>query len=392
MIQKSKLLAPSEFTYSPLFVVAILYLVVGTFIWPLSMFFQIQSQNIVIFHKLLVFGGFLTSFADGFFLTALPGFTRTNKPSNLYILFILFFKFLILFSLMIDFVELGILSCLLSSTLVLFFGIRCIIKKSGIFPPSLYFVVIAIINSIIYFSINLYLICSDQNVQNTALENLIQIYFPINLMMGVGIKIIPVFFGIPQRGCFHLSKNKLTDFLNDNKAFLYLLFFNLTIILDYFDFLILGNVTRVISLLIIFVKYFQIHKPIKVQSYVTLGMRSSLWIVLLGLILRSFNSTFIFGAHIYFIGGIASFTFMVASRITLSHGGFSLDFERKTRRIHFVSLFFGLAAIFRFLPVMTDIISYEILILCSWFSVMIAIYFWLNIYGTKLIAPLKRRS
>lgn len=394
MINKSFLLRDSEHTYAPLFVIAILYCIFGTFVWPLSFYFNIQSENIFLFHKLFMFGGFLSSFADGFFLTAFPGFTRTKRINNLFLILILILKALVFLSLFIDNIQLGLMSYLVSVIFVLTYGVRRYLSRDGVFPISLYFVFAGMFNSLLYFSIKLYELKSNVTLDSATVENLIQVFFPINLMMGVGLKIIPVFFGLPVKNCFSIKKNRGFDYVEhfrENRPVYYLLFFNLTIVFDMLNLVIVANLLRLCILSLIFINHFQIQNPPKVLSFVTIGMRISLWFVLIGMLLRCFESAFIFGTHIYFIGGVVSFTFMVASRITLSHAGFSLDFERKMKSIHLVVLFFMASAILRFLPFVTNFITYEHFILCSWLSLITAICIWIKIYGAKLVAPLKRR-
>lgn len=384
----------ADHPYASLFLIAILYCLLGVLIWPVSFYLGYQSDHIILFHKLFMFGGFLGTFADGFFLTAFSGFTRTKKIKKYYLGIIYFCKFFLLISLFVDNIYLGLCSYLLSTFFVICFVVKRYFKRSGLFPSSLYFVFFALVCGATYFALQLYSLYFEVDLYMSFQDTLLQVLFPLNLILGVGLKIIPVFFGLPTRGCFSISakkESKLISHFKDNKFNYIVVLFNLSVILDYFEFIFFASLFRVFLLSYIFVNQFKILERPKVLSFITSGMRFALWMILIGLTLRSFESMAIFGAHIYFISGIVIFTFMVASRITLSHSGFSLDFERQNKSIHLVVLFLFFSSLLRFLPRFVDFFSFEHFILCAFISLLIAISIWFKIYGAKLIAPLKRR-
>lgn len=395
MINSKFFIRDITYAYAPLFITAILFSVIGTTIWPILMYLNIQSDNITLFHKLFMIGGFLSTFADGFFLTAFTSFTRTNKIRLIDLIVVMTFKVTMLLGFFLDSIEFSLFAYCMNSLAVGFFIVNRYFKKIGDFPASFYFVFLALIYGFIYFGLSLINIYVNLDLNFSYLDTLLHVMIPMNLILGVGLKIVPVFFGIPAKGCFSIGKNKdtkLLTFLKEKKILISVILFNLVFLLDISGFVLSANILRVCIISYLFFTVFKIHTKPRVISFITFGMWQALWMIYIGLILRMFSNLYIFATHLYFIGGVTTFTFMVASRVTLAHGGFSLDFERTKKEIYWVGTLFIGAAVLRFLPAVFTFASYEHFILCSWILLIMSILLWIKIYGQKLLAPILRRS
>lgn len=380
------------YAYAPLFFIGLLSALLGTMIWPLVFYTNISISDPLLMHKLVLFGGFLLSFAYGFILSAFPNFTGTEKVSIGELLIVVTGQGLIVAGLLVDRPAVSFLGLFTAAAASFYFVKSRLLYRRFDLPPSAKYVAVGFVMAMTGFFLEGLVYYKGIDVPKAIRDSLIQYGLVLNLVLGVGLKLLPVFLGVQQSKKFSIEVKPQTNFLQylkKNKLTLQLVALNLLLILDLFNQAGLANLGRSILVGWIFIEQLKITQSPVVKSFLTFGVWVSLWSMVLGLFLRSIPIFDIFGVHIYFISGFSLLTLMIAGRVTLSHGGFSLDFERSSKTIYFVIVFAVLSGLLRFIPSLSDHLGFEVYIGLSWICWFIFLIFWLVTYGAKLLAPLK---
>lgn len=381
------------YPYSPLFLIGLICAVFGTLVWPLVFYTNVSISEPLLMHKLVLFGGFLLSFAYGFIITAFPNFTGTALVRIGELIPVVCGQIMILTGLFLDNPTVSFVGLFLAAAATFNFVKSRLRYSRFVLPPSAIYVAVGFFMALIGFSLEASVYYLGTDVPKAIRDSLIQYGLVLNLVLGVGLKILPVFLGVQKTKKFSIEEtvqSKIAEFMSKNKLTLQLIALNLLLLLDIFDYAAFANLGRALIVGWIFVEQIKITKTPEVKSFLTYGVWVSLWSMVVGLFLRSIPLFDIFGVHVYFISGFALLTLMIAGRVTLSHGGFSLDFERRSRTIYYVIVFSILSGLLRFLPSMSNHLGFEVYIALSWLAWFTFILIWFVTYGAKLIAPLKR--
>jgi uncharacterized protein involved in response to NO len=81
--------------------------------------------------------------------------------------------------------------------------------------------------------------------------------------------------------------------------------------------------------------YARLFKKSTTFSWVGLGLKIGVIMMLLSPLLKLINFNLISSAHVFYIGGLTLITVMVATRVSLAHSETSLDYELRSTRIAF---------------------------------------------------------
>lgn len=188
---------------------------------------------------------------------------------------------------------------------------------------------------------------------------------------------------------FRIEKKKsgLSDHLKKHTHYYFMGLLNLSLIVQVFGHYLIGSLAVSILLFISFHNRLKIFERPKNRTLLTLGIWISLWSIFLGTFLSSFEMFSVFGRHIYFIAGISLLTVMIASRVSLSHGGYSLHFESTSKGLIFVIILGVASASLRFIPSIQSFISYEHALICAALLWMSSNFLWLFMFGKKIYQP-----
>jgi len=373
--------------YSVLFLFGILSSILGVSIWVLGLAgFQYWADPLSI-HKTAMFGMFMFSFVEGFILTALPNFTGGRKINQFEYRMLLTLKGLQLSAFVLDNYKLMLIFLILDfAGLLSFLFIQYRQKKSNP-PQSFIFVPIGLLYGFSYLILELFY--GNTLPMNTAL--LLEFGFILNIVLGVGAKILPVILGrLPaMERSFQIEKKKpgVTEHLKKNMHYYFMALLNIAFMIQIFGSYFLGSLAVSILLFVSFYHKLKIFERPKNRTLLTLGIWIALWAIFLGTFLSSFEMFFVFGRHIYFIAGISLLTVMIASRVSLSHGGYSLHFESTSKGLVFVIGLGVASASLRFIPSVQSYISYEHALICAGVLWMSSNLLWLFMFGKKIYQP-----
>lgn len=326
-------------------------------------------------HANLMFFGFLWSFICGFLMTAIPRMTKTDIPNKLEILLSgLFVPAQLLLNLNNMIYQSANLFLAQLLFLIVFIGSRFVIRKQIPFegfiflPFALLSATIApivhLLNIPISFS-NIYLLSGQA--------------FTLNLILGLGSRLVPMLSRVPSAISPELAGNnkKRLEFL------ILAITLNISFVGEFLNIIQPSYQLRALVCLFIAIKHFKIlHKPMT-RSYVGIGLRTAVWMLILGYTLLSFVSVenqaqWLGLQHLVFIAGFSLLTFMVATRVTLAHAGQSLDYEKSVKLLLPTIILFLLAAVIRLLLTLSIFPeNYEFQLLTAMVGFIAAIVFWL---------------
>lgn len=350
----------------------------GAFVWVLFKFSLIAYPGAI--HPEIMIGGFLLPFILGFLMTAIPKLTSSFGPQKTdYIA-----SFLISTNLLMAVVSSSPfyfrISSLISVLFLLFFiGTRFKARKSTL-PNAFVFILLGIIMELFASSI---FILSEKFQFSSQIESLARLLyfqgFVMCFIIGVGSRIIPSIFG-------HMVQNNgvLKEASKKSYLFLVLLFF-LTYFVEVFYSPFIGANFRSLILLMIFTIEWKIFESPKNKSYMTIGLWIATWAILLGHTLANyFVEYYIHFIHLYYISGISLLTFLIASRVSLSHSGIGLEIEKKSKKYIVLNSCIVLAALTRVVAGFVPSIYFDHLFYAAsvWIFVVI---FWGSFIFTKIL-------
>jgi len=308
--------------YRLLFPIGLISAVAGVALWPLAAHRLIDIYP-VRSHGGLLFFGFLWSFVAGFLLTAVPRMTGTDMARRRETLLAaslavgqLFLNLTFLWQWADGLYILQILF------LLAFVGRRVLMKRrlpfdGFVFLPWSFSCALA---GAIWHSLSPegahVLVASQQG-------------FILNLILGVGARMIPVICRVPS------ALTPLSGAAG-KKRFEFGLFavgLNLTVLaeaLSWFDWRWVYTL-RAVLIALYSVRHLKILQASSTRSFVAWGVRSSMVVIVIGYLASWLTEFRLSALHLVFIGGFALVTLMVAARVTLAHEGRSLDFELRDR-------------------------------------------------------------
>lgn len=320
----------------------------GAFVWILFKFNVIEYPGAI--HPELMMGGFLLSFVLGFLGTAVPRFTASFPPRK----FEIFISFLLSINIFLSqllnnnfYFRLNVL--VIFVFLAIFLISRFMARQANPPVPFIFVgigVLLGVIGSFILLINNFYII-------NQALYNLGRLFYlqgyVLSFVVGVGSRLIPSLFGYAPRADENRKELSLTFYI-----ILGVLFFS-SYLIEAFINRLYGSGIRSLVLIVISLLVWKIYRLPKVKSFLTFGLWLSCVFLVVGHTLANVLEVYyLHFIHLFYISGLSLMTFMVASRVTLSHGGYNLEIEKSSKIYLWIMAAFILAAFTRlsagFLP------------------------------------------
>lgn len=380
MITKTDIL---ERPYTILFLFGLLTSVLGVSVWAFVFSGINYWEDPLSLHKTTMYGLFMFSFIEGFIFTALPNFTKGPKLSGRFYLLVLFFKSMQLSGFLMDSHRTMLVFLIPDILMLMSFTLSQYRVKKSNPPPSFVFVFIGTGYGLVYFLLELFAPAHNQTV-------LLEYGFILNIILGVGLKILPVLLGRIESGpmfVFEKKKETLLEKIVKREHHYFLLAVNVSLALMIFVHFATGSFLLSATLFWLFHRKLKIFQRPKNRTLVTFGIWISLWSIVAGTLLSGFEMFSIFGRHIFFISGIALLTIMIASRVTLSHGGHALHFESTSKSLAAVVGLAVLSALLRFAPSVMDFLTYDHALLCAALLWVLSNIIWFMTFGKKIYQP-----
>lgn len=314
----------------------------GAFVWILYSLKLIEYPGLL--HPEIMMGGFLLSFVFGFLGTAVPKLTNSFSPTRSE-MYVSSFLIIALFAAQVkaNFFYFRMCSFVIFLFLA-FFIVRRFMNRKANPPAAFLFVGVGIISgllgSLILLLSNFYIL--PVNVFTLGRLFVVQGYI-LSFVLGIGSRLIPSLLG------FTPPPDQVQKSLSVRIYFLLGCFFLLTYFVEAFFSAYFGMLLR--DLIILFIAFvpWQIYKLPKRKAIHAYGLWISCWFILLGHIGASlFLGYKIHLMHVFYIGGLSLMTLLVATRVTLSHGGHDVRMELKSKTLFGLIVFFVLAALTRF--------------------------------------------
>lgn len=306
--------------YKPHFFLGILAGILGVLIWPLYLWGMIGYP--LYSHKHLMLQGMFFSFVSGFLMTALPRMSGSRPAS---IIETRTSVALILTSCSFMLAQVQLLAKIISLFQVLFlliFIARRFLQKTQSPPSGFIFVPFGLGWLLFGFFIETLEAWAPElvgvSLSRLALVGLEQAFL-LNLILGIGSRLVPFLTRVETRDPATVCKSDKAWFL----ALAMILNINFT-----FSQLVPQQAYYTIQILVLLFgawKSLLIFRPTKEVTFQGIGIRASVWCMIAGYVALAFlpdQRTSLL--HILFIAGYTLITLMIATRVVLAHGGFSL--------------------------------------------------------------------
>lgn len=334
--------------YQILFPLGIAHALYGASLWILFAFHLTSYPGPIHAHHMI--DGFLFSFAAGFLLTAIPRFTGSARCSTAELITGALLSIL-------SFVDSrSIVAFAMLTFLSIFFGRR--VKKRTFSPPPHF----------LFLPIGLLL-----GLTGSALLSLVQLQWidasyatagrtflyygtMLSFLLGIGAKLISALLGWTAPPTHRIES--IQNFNRSQKegfnkwkipgvqAALFLVSFALELLVHP----VLGRALRAFCATWIGIQNWHFHKRPKATGKLTFWIWISAWALIIGLWVHALFPSFgVHAAHLIFVSGFGLMTILVASRVTLAHGGYSLDVESRSRVYAITCSLILLAALTRFI-------------------------------------------
>lgn len=315
----------------------------GAFVWILYTFNFIKYPGTL--HPEIMMGGFLLSFVVGFLCTAVPRFTNSFASTKKEIIISILLVLALFVSQFISSIQ-CFRMCSLSIFIFLasFVGRRFLYRKKNP-PASFLFIGVGIISGLIGSSV---LFLNKFNFIPFNLFSLGRLFivqgYVLSFVLGIGSRLIPSLLG------FAPPPDQAQKGLTVKIYLLLSLFFIMSYIVESFLSAYIGMILR--DFIIIFIafaswKIFRLPKRKAIHAY---GLWLSCWLLVLGHTGASlFLEYKIHFMHLFYIGGLSLMTILIATRVTLSHGGHDVRMEVKSKALFTIIALFLTAAVIRFI-------------------------------------------
>ncbi len=305
-------------------------------------------------HPHLMIGGFLFSFALGFLMTAIPRFTETAPAKSWELLFQAAVILLMiatgtasLFS--PQWREASLLLQIVSLVLLILFCVPRFLSKKRKPPPSFLFIGVGILCGLLG-SVLLYLDERGSISAELGLTGRSLFYhgMMLSFVIGVGSRLIPVLLGheanpMNQDASPRSSSNPGVLL---GLAVVYFLSFPVELFASQES----GRIARAMVLLFVSFRFWRIFVPPVRRGSLPLWLRIAGIMLLLGQwSFALFPGYAVHGVHLTFAGGYSLLTLLIATRVVLSHGGYDLSLELKSRWLHVLGALVAASALARFL-------------------------------------------
>lgn len=351
-----------ENPYRPLFFLGILFAILGVIPWLLAATgiapgYPIQN------HAHIMILGFFMAFVCGFLMTALPKMTGSKPASSAEVSIV---AILLVLQALFSFQNHHKLSLGVGLFQFLFLGIflfqRFLSRKSQP-PASFLFVPIGLLSGFVGLLLMMF---EPVSVAGTVYAKILLYQaFLLNPIVGLGARLIPVLSRTPGA-----LDPRLQGPRHPLSYLPLLITLNLSFAIEAFLSAPAGQLLRFITLVFVLIREFHIFKRPADFSWLGVNLKVSTLALTLPFVLipllPSYASHLL---HLMFLGGFALVTLMVAVRVTLSHGGHSLQFEKSSPALPAIMIFVTLSAVIRTIAPFAP--SH------FWTALDLAIFFWL---------------
>lgn len=332
--------------YRVLFPLGFFHAVVGASYWVLHALGFLEYPGVQHAHEM--FTGFLLSFAAGFLLTAIPRFTGAQSCTRTELSL----------GAALSLLTFSVHSAWLTLTMLLFlasFFFRRFMKE-GEFSPPPHFVFLPVGLTLgLSGSAILTLIEFGQMDSKYLVPARLILYSGTMLafLLGIGAKLISALLGWSAPPTHHQIQplhKKGMNAVPFIQAGLFLLSFALEIGVHPG----LGKGLRAACATWIALQNWKLHHRPLAQGKLPFWIWVTGWLLLIGLWIQAFfPSLGIHASHLTFVMGFALIVFMVASRVTLAHGGYPLECESKSKVYAVTAISLIIAGTTRFIAVWT---------------------------------------
>lgn len=298
-------------------------------------------------HPDVMMGGFLFSFAAGFLMTAVPRFTASFAAAAWEIAAV---AVSVLATVACDVAALwnpdwrakSLLASCVAIALVMAFCARRFLARKASPPPFFAFVGMGLVMG---FAGSLVLFLNEAGfLSDGAIATGRSLYYHgmmLSLVLGVGSRLVPALLGLvasPLEGPVERSALAF--------AGLFAASFPIELAVSQEG----GRALRALIATLIAIGRWRIHRPPPQHGVLQTWIRLSGLSLVAGLWLYALAPGYaVHGVHLAFIGGLSLLTMLVATRVTLSHGGFGTSLERTSRALWWSGVGFLVAAVTRVL-------------------------------------------
>ncbi len=295
-------------------------------------------------HPEIMTGGFFLCFVCGFLMTAAPKFTssfgptKTDQALSFALIGALFLSLLpqkkIYFFLVVTAIFIFLTTYLFR---------RFVNRKSN--PPDAFLLVgfgmaTGLIGSLI-------LTFSEVFKLPLELYNLGRIFFlqtyVLCLVLGVGSRLVPALLGwtpMPTDGKKIKSRVPLFATLG--------VLFVVSFILEVLHFFTISQALRALLEIFIVVYFWKIHKLPQRRAFQSWWLWGAAWSLVLGQIGTVFLPDYrVHLLHVILVSGLGLLTFMIATRVSLSHGRHNMEWEKNSKGLFLGALLMSLAGFTR---------------------------------------------
>lgn len=350
--------------YKVLFPIGILCSVVGLSFWILF-----QSRMINFYpkesHGNLMYFGFLWSFIAGFLMTAVPKMTSTLTATIAEISVAVSLSFLQIILTIRNETRPSSYLVLIQLLFLLFFLVRRFMISRKIpfagfifIPTALLLALSGAIVCIVTDNRSVFLLLSGEA-------------FVLNLILGLGSRLVPVISRLPNALLPHQNSNAKEGFAS---SIIFAVLFNATYFIQAFGLIDLALIARALIITYALVKYFGLlKKPVK-WTVVGIGLKITSTLLALGTLLSiPYFGYSLAGLHVLYIGGFVLITLLISTRVVLAHGGQSLDYEISSRK---VTAFIACLIVASVLRLLANTNSTSNLVLFSFLFFVAALALW----------------
>ncbi|MCM2354924.1 MAG: NnrS family protein [Pseudobdellovibrio sp.] len=350
--------------YKILFPIGILCSVIGLSFWILF-----QSRMINFYpkesHGNLMYFGFLWTFIAGFLMTAVPKMMSSMAVTLAEISVAVSFSFLQIILTIRNETRLSSYLVLFQLLFLLFFLIRrFIISRKFPFAGFIFIptaLLLALSGAIIFITTgnrSLFLLLSGEA-------------FVLNLILGLGSRLVPVISRLPNALLPHQNSNTKESFMS---SIIFAILFNATYFMQALDLINLALIARTLIIAYALIKYFGLlKKPVK-WTVVGVGLKITSTFLALGTLLSiPYFGYSLAGLHVLYIGGFVLITLLISTRVVLAHGGESLDYEISSKK---VTAFIACLIMASLLRLLANTHSTSNLVLFSFLFFVAALVLW----------------
>lgn len=277
--------------------------------------------------------GFLFAFVLGFLLTALPRFSLTSTIRPLELTW--FLTVFVLGNLATIFGEYrwGHAAFFLNMTGIVVFAVRRFRKRNSQPPDEFVFVFFGILMGWIASALRMIGSFGELPELELAVRRLIPEGMMVMLILGIGGKLAPMFFGFPTSPPIQ-SLGTSPKFLNPAKIRYMFLATGLilAVLIEHFVSPKAGLYLRAIIATPVFFLTMKIHRWPRMKGFLVHALRFSMWAVFLALWGVAIHSQYrVETLHVMFIGGFGVMILSIATRVILSHGNHPIELERNSK-------------------------------------------------------------